>query len=197
MDWALDPVSGCRAPSLHWSLLDPLDLQSVGDSKVVWELNRHQWMVDLGRAYRFTGEERYAKIFVRLASEWMRANPPGVGLNWTSSLEVALRLISWCWALFLFRDSRAITEEFSGRWCGGSTCMLATSRSISPTISRRIRTSRAKHWDYSTPAWSSRSCRRPGVGVASARGFSSMRSNARFSRTGSTSSNQRATSAIP
>ena len=112
MDWELDPISGRRAPSLHWSLLDPLDSRSVGDSKVVWELNRHQWMVDLGRAYRFTGEERYAETFVRLASEWMRANPPGVGLNWASSLEVALRLISWCWALFLFRDSRAITEEF-------------------------------------------------------------------------------------
>ena len=119
VDWALDPVSGRRAPSLHWSLLDPLDLQSVGDSKVVWELNRHQWMVDLGRAYRFTGEERYAKSFVRLASEWMRANPPGVGLNWTSSLEVALRLISWCWALVLFRDSRAFTEEFFGQMVRG------------------------------------------------------------------------------
>jgi hypothetical protein len=112
LDWELDPISGRRAPSVHWSRLDPLDSQSVGDSKVVWELNRHQWMVDLGRAYRFTGEERYAETFVRLASEWMRANPPGVGLNWTSSLEVALRLISWCWALFLFRDSRAFTEEF-------------------------------------------------------------------------------------
>jgi hypothetical protein len=112
VDWELDPVSGRRAPSVHWSLLDPLDPEMVGDSKVVWELNRHQWMVDLGRAYRFTGEERFAETFVRLVSEWMRANPPGVGLNWTSSLEVALRLISWCWALFLFRDSRAFNEEF-------------------------------------------------------------------------------------
>ncbi len=27
----------------------------VGDSKVVWELNRHQWMLTLGQAYQLTG----------------------------------------------------------------------------------------------------------------------------------------------
>ena len=28
---------------------------------------------------------------------WIRANPIGVGINWASSLEVAYRLMSWCW----------------------------------------------------------------------------------------------------
>jgi hypothetical protein len=41
----------------------------------------------------------------------MRANPPGIGINWASSLEVALRLISWCWALMLFRASSALSPE--------------------------------------------------------------------------------------
>src|SRR5439155_7897509 len=52
VDWHLDPVSGRRAPRLHWSRLDPLDAARVGDHKVIWELNRHQWLVDLGLAYR-------------------------------------------------------------------------------------------------------------------------------------------------
>lgn len=109
IDWHLDPVSGRRAPLVHWSRIDPLDAQSVGDSKVIWELNRHQWLVVLGQAYRFTADERYGEVFAARVREWIHANPPGRGINWASSLEVSLRLISWCWGLFLFRGSQALT----------------------------------------------------------------------------------------
>lgn len=109
IDWHLDPVSGIRAPQQHWSRIDPLDYQQVGDSKVVWELNRHQWAVTLGQAYRYTGDERYAETFVTYIKEWMDANPPGMGINWSSSLEAAFRVIAWCWALFLFKGSKAVS----------------------------------------------------------------------------------------
>ncbi len=111
VDWHLDPVSGRRAPLVHWSRLDPLDSALVGDSKVVWELNRHQWMVRLGQAYRLTGDERYADAFAAYVRQWIEANPPGMGINWASSLEVALRLIAWCWSLFLFGESPALSPR--------------------------------------------------------------------------------------
>lgn len=111
VDWHLDPISGHRAPLVHWSRVRFLDPSAVGDSKVTWELNRHQWLVCLGQAYRLTGNERYAEAFSRYVQEWMRANPPGMGINWASSLEVALRLISWCWTLHLFRTSSALSPE--------------------------------------------------------------------------------------
>jgi hypothetical protein len=111
IDWHLDPVARRRAPLLHWSRLDPLDAETVGDHKVVWELNRHQWLVRLGQAYRLTGEERYADMFADTIQGWHRANPPGMGINWASSLEAAFRLISWCWALSLFRGAAALTPR--------------------------------------------------------------------------------------
>jgi hypothetical protein len=111
IDWHLDPVTPRRAPLLHWTLLDPLDAATVGDSKVVWELSRHQWLVRLGQAYRLTGDERYAEMFADTIRDWRRANPPGMGINWTSSLEAAFRLISWCWSLSLFRGSAALTPR--------------------------------------------------------------------------------------
>jgi len=107
--WNFDPISGCHAPFVHWSRLDTLDYATIGDSKVIWELNRHQWMVHLGEAYQLTREQRYAEAVVRYLESWLRANPPGMGINWTSSLEVAFRLISWCWALLLIRDSEVFT----------------------------------------------------------------------------------------
>ena len=85
----------------------------VGDSKVVWELNRHQWLVHLGEAYCLTGDERYAAVFADRVRAWMAANPSGMGINWASSLEVALRLMAWCWSLELFRRSKALTPALT------------------------------------------------------------------------------------
>lgn len=110
-DWHHDPVSGRRAPRVHWSRIDPLDSAQVGDSKVVWELNRHQWLVTMGQAYRLTGDERFAAAFARQIRSWSAENPRGIGINWASSLEVALRLVSWSWALRLFRRSPALDDE--------------------------------------------------------------------------------------
>lgn len=104
-DWHLNPVSKQRAPLQHWSIIDYLDVQVAGDKKIIWELNRHQYFATLGRAYWHTGDERYAEIFVAHLESWMKENPPKVGVNWASSLEVSFRAISWLWALHFFKES--------------------------------------------------------------------------------------------
>jgi hypothetical protein len=119
VDWRLDPVSGRRSPLVHWSSIDPTDFPAVGDSKVVWELSRQQFLVSLGIAYRTTGDEAYAEAFAGLVPAWLRANPPGLGINWASSLEAALRIVSWCWALFLFRKSKHLTPDLFVDVLGG------------------------------------------------------------------------------
>lgn len=111
INWHLDAVSGKVAPLLHWSRINPLNFSQVGDSKVVWELNRQQWLMTLGLAWQLSGNERYAQVFVQQVSTWMQDNPAGYGINWCSSLEVSYRMISWCWALVLFRDSAALSPH--------------------------------------------------------------------------------------
>jgi hypothetical protein len=78
--------------------LDP----RVGDHKVIWELNRHQHWLALGRAAWLTGDRRYGTRAVGELESWLDANPPLVGINWASMLELAFRSISWIWALHLF-----------------------------------------------------------------------------------------------
>jgi hypothetical protein len=109
VDWHLDPVSGRRAPLVHWSRIGELDATATGDKKIVWELNRQQYFTLLGRAYWYTGDERYAETFVAHLTGWMERNPPTLGVNWLSSLEVAFRSISWLWALHFFKDSPRLT----------------------------------------------------------------------------------------
>jgi hypothetical protein len=109
IDWHLDPVWSRRSPRVHWTQLDPLDPTIVGDSKVVWELNRHQWVARLAQAYAVTGDERYAERALEAVESWIGANPYGIGLNWASSLEAAYRLMSWSWTLMLLRNAAALS----------------------------------------------------------------------------------------
>ena len=112
IDWHRDLVSGRQSPLVHWSAVDALDAERVGDSKVVWELNRHQWVVRLAQAWALTGDERYAETCITTIDSWLEANPPGLGINWASSLEVSYRLIAWCWVLLLIRNF----PDLSGEW---------------------------------------------------------------------------------
>ena len=109
IDWHLDPVARIRMPLIHWSRIPLVDPAIVGDYELVWELNRHQHFLGLGQAYWLTGKEQYAETFVEHLEQWMAANPPTVGVNWASSLEVAFRSISWLWGLHFFRRAPALT----------------------------------------------------------------------------------------
>jgi hypothetical protein len=105
IDWHFEPVSGKRIPLEHWSKLDYLDAGVAGDKKITWELNRHQYLMKLGQAYVLTGDKRYANTFENHLNSWMDSNPPKLGINWASSLEVAFRSISWLWAFYFFKDA--------------------------------------------------------------------------------------------
>jgi Heparinase II/III-like protein/Heparinase II/III N-terminus len=111
VDWQRDPVSGRRTPVVHWSRIHPLNAAAVGDAKVVWELNRHQWLITLAQAYWLTDDKRYAREAADLVDAWIRANPYGHGINWTSSLEVGIRFLSWCWGFLLLRETGVFSSE--------------------------------------------------------------------------------------
>ncbi|GLC28486.1 hypothetical protein rosag_49990 [Roseisolibacter agri] len=118
IDWQHDPVAGTRAPLAHWSRVPYLDPARVGDHKVVWELSRQQYLATLGQAYWYTGDARYAQGFASLVTDWLDANPPKVGMNWTSSLEVAFRATSWLYALRFFAHAPELTPALYARLVG-------------------------------------------------------------------------------
>lgn len=111
IDWHHDVVNGRRAPRWHWTRIDPLDPAAVGDSKVIWELNRHQWIVTLAQAWRLAARAEMAGEALDQIEAWTRENPYGLGINWTSSLEAAFRVMSWSWVLVLLGDAPAMTPS--------------------------------------------------------------------------------------
>ena len=103
-------MSGRHAPRECWADVSYLD-PSHGDHKVTWELNRHQHWLSLGRAWWLSGESRYRDAFTGELESWMRANPPLLGINWASALELSFRCLSWIWALELFADEERSSTE--------------------------------------------------------------------------------------
>jgi hypothetical protein len=97
IDWHLDRVHGKRAPLDPWFKIPFLDFAAVGDHKVTWELNRHQHLVTLAKAWLLSNDEKYVREIVEQWRSWIKANPYPLGINWGSSLEVAFRSLSWIW----------------------------------------------------------------------------------------------------
>lgn len=111
IDWHKDHSSGKRAKLRPSPLINYRDFQSVGDCKLVWEPNRHHQLVVLARAWRVSGQERYAVEIARQLGSWLDQNPFGYGMNWRSPLELGIRLINWVWSLDLIRESEVISDE--------------------------------------------------------------------------------------
>lgn len=116
IDWHRDALHNKVAPRKSFHQVGYLDFQEVGDSKVTWELNRHQHWVTLAKAYRFTGDRKYTDEMFRQWQSWHQENPYPIGINWASSLEVAFRSLSWLWIYHLLEGSTALPAAFRQSW---------------------------------------------------------------------------------
>lgn len=118
LDWQADPCTQQR----HWAtgVLDEGEAvrTQTADVKYVWEVNRHQYLPLLGRAFWLTGEDRYARDAMALVQDWLSQNPVGLGVNWCSHLEVAVRSISWLWTLPYVVTWDGLDDDILERWLG-------------------------------------------------------------------------------
>jgi len=115
IDWHRDHRANVAAPKLFAPTIDYRDFHVTGDCKYVWEPNRHHQFVLLGRAYRASGDRRYAEAMVEQIDSWLVQNPYGIGMNWRSPLEMGVRLINWVWAIELIQPSGLVAGELETR----------------------------------------------------------------------------------
>lgn len=120
--WNRDPKTGTEAPMGLGKAIDYRSERVVGDIKYLWEPSRHLELVTLAQAWKVTGEARYADGARLLLSSWFEQCPYPRGVHWTSSLELAVRLLNWAfaWQLLggaaspLFAD--AAGQRFLRQW---------------------------------------------------------------------------------
>jgi len=112
VDWHADPVHGKRSPLKPWFKIDFLDFKEVGDHKIIWELNRHQHLVALAKAWLLSGNRVYINELATQWQSWQKTNPYPLGINWASALEVAFRSLSWLWLRSLLTGCEELPATF-------------------------------------------------------------------------------------
>ena len=121
-DWHADPGSGRSASRSRAVSLDHRDGARVGSVRRIWELNRHHHLAEVA-LWTWVARDRDAGRFVvEQLLDWCEANPPLVGVNWTSSLELAIRTLAWAEILALLVDAGEpaltdpVLESLVGAW---------------------------------------------------------------------------------
>ncbi|QPJ65319.1 MAG: hypothetical protein G3M78_07915 [Candidatus Nitrohelix vancouverensis] len=112
IDWYLDPKLRLRFPEgiphKEWELYSMRP--GNADIKFPWELSRCQHWATLGQAFLLTKESKYADEIRDQLVDFMEANPVGIGINWTCTMDVALRAANW--AIGLSMTQNALSSEF-------------------------------------------------------------------------------------
>jgi hypothetical protein len=128
-DWHRDYRYGKRVEPRFAGAINIRDTAVVSDIKYIWEPSRHQHLSALAFA---ANAESQADYIVRSLDSWLAANPYLYGVNWTSSLELAERLLSWALLYPRIADYVARDEEFRQRWLSSIYLHLARiSRNLS------------------------------------------------------------------
>ena len=107
IDWLRDFRSGVAWPRRYMRDIAYVSQDDTSDVKIAWELSRLHWLMPAGQVYLLSGDERYAEAVRDVLGDWIEANPYAWSVNWSCTMEAALRILSWTWFFRVFHASRA------------------------------------------------------------------------------------------
>jgi uncharacterized heparinase superfamily protein len=110
IDWLKDDRSGVSWPRRYMRDIRYVNPHDESDVKFPWELSRVQWLLPAGQAFLLTRDERYAEGVRAILDDWIVQNPYAQTVNWSCTMEAALRILSWTWLFRALHDSRAWRE---------------------------------------------------------------------------------------
>jgi uncharacterized heparinase superfamily protein len=113
VSWSQDPATGRDWSGGYSADIPYRGIARLGDVKLSWELNKHQYFFTLGKAAWLTGDAKYARKITEHIDHWIANNPCYSGIHWISALETGTRAISWVLAFPFFSDY--CDAEFLGR----------------------------------------------------------------------------------
>lgn len=105
--WFQSQRSNTTWPKLFFSSINYRHGNKYGDVRVVWELSRLQQLVDAALLSVEVDEKTSANLISSIENQldsWVKMNPPLCGVNYISSMECALRILSVCHSIDMVRD---------------------------------------------------------------------------------------------
>ena len=91
-DWFYNPFDQVTYSQQlkHWTEVSDF---GEGDIKIIWEISRFDWVTDLARAYKVSGDEKYLLKLNLWLDDWSKSNPLNIGPNWKCGQEASFRIM--------------------------------------------------------------------------------------------------------
>ncbi|WP_204524433.1 alginate lyase family protein [Clostridium coskatii] len=112
LPWNEDFKTGYNWKSKFYKNIKIVNLLNNADVKVPWELSRFQHIFTIGKAYWITNDEKYALEFKEEVEDWIEKNLVEMSVNWTCTMDVAIRAVNLICGYFFFEKSSSIDSEF-------------------------------------------------------------------------------------
>jgi len=112
LPWNKDFKTEFKWDNKFYKSIKTVNLYNNADVKVPWELSRFQHLFTIGKAYWITNNEKYAVEFKEEVEDWSEKNPIEMSVNWTCTMDVAIRAINLICSYFFFVKSKNICYEF-------------------------------------------------------------------------------------
>ncbi|CCO24834.1 heparinase II/III family protein [Maridesulfovibrio hydrothermalis] len=120
--WNRDPLTGVLCPLNFGKKFNYKDRSLCGDIKYLWEVGRFLQIVPPALAWKISGDHKYLDAIRQMLESWLDQCPYMLGVHWSSSLELGIRLINWslAWQFIGGVDSPLFQgeggAEFRNRW---------------------------------------------------------------------------------
>lgn len=113
-DWDMEKTN------IPYQFKNEIDWKAMPNDDEEWcyMLNRHKYWIDLGKAYLLTGNEKYAKGFVKQVTHWIANNPLDDSLknySWRR-IEAGIRCENWIKSFEYVKKSKSITPAFLSKF---------------------------------------------------------------------------------
>ncbi len=143
-NWGWDAAHDRHAPlHLPVSQIDHRRLPGGADPRSIWEINRWSELARLAQNAWLNDYHEDARLTQRWLSDWTERNVIGHGLNWTSPLEAALRLLNFTWIDTFLRASadgqvRTEQERLAARIVPAHACWIWRHRSFGSSANNHL-----------------------------------------------------------
>lgn len=111
-DWLIDPVTKHRiSKKLNCIFINTSELIGKIDIKNYWELGHLHPIFTLGEAFWYTQDEKYAIKTIDLIKSFCKVNPCGKTIHWKCPMDVAIRTVNICQALYFIKKSQFFNKN--------------------------------------------------------------------------------------
>lgn len=111
IDWCYDFKNNYKWEKKFYKKISIVN-KKISDIKIPWELSRFYHLITLGKAYLISNNIKYYEEFKGQILSWIEQNPLEYSVNWTCSMEVAIRATNWIFAYREFENCLLKDKDF-------------------------------------------------------------------------------------